>query len=85
MKTKDEIFNKFKVFKFETENQTEKKIKILRSNRGEYSSDDFVIFYHDHGIIYEIITPFSSQSNGIVEQKDNTIRHGNIMFISLVF
>ena len=34
MKTKDEVLNKFKIYKVEAENQTQSKIKILRSNRG---------------------------------------------------
>ena len=32
IKTKDEVFNKFKIYKTEVENQLEKKIKILRPN-----------------------------------------------------
>ena len=35
LKTKDEALHYFKVYKAEVENQLEKKIKRLRSNRGE--------------------------------------------------
>jgi hypothetical protein len=39
LKTKDEVFNKFKEFKALIENLSERKIKILRSdNGGEYTS-----------------------------------------------
>ena len=42
LKTKDEALNYFKIFKAEVETQLEKKIKILRSDRGgEYFSNDF--------------------------------------------
>ncbi len=39
IKAKNEVLNKFKVYKAEAENQLDKKIKILRSDRGgEYTS-----------------------------------------------
>jgi hypothetical protein len=42
MKTKDEVFNRFREFKALVENQTRKKIKVLRSYNGdEYISYDF--------------------------------------------
>jgi len=34
LKSMDEVFNWFKVYKIETENQLERKIKILRSDHG---------------------------------------------------
>ncbi|GKA43539.1 pol polyprotein [Tanacetum coccineum] len=43
--TKDEALNMFKTYKAEVENQLDKKIKILRSDRGgEYESNDFAKF-----------------------------------------
>jgi hypothetical protein len=40
LKTKDEVFNYFKTYKAEVENQLERKIKRLRSDRGgEYFSN----------------------------------------------
>ena len=43
MKSKDEVFSKFKEFKALIENLYERKIKILRSdNGGEYTSKEFV-------------------------------------------
>jgi transposase InsO family protein len=45
------VFNKFKEFKVLTENLSEKKIKIFRSdNGGEYTSKEFVNFCKDVGI-----------------------------------
>jgi hypothetical protein len=45
LKTKDEVFSKFKEFKALIENLSENKIKILRSDNGrEYTSKEFVNF-----------------------------------------
>ena len=43
MKSKDEVFNKFKEFKSLIEDISERKIKILRlDNGGKYTSKEFV-------------------------------------------
>ena len=56
-----EAFNKFKAFKIPVENETEAKIKCLRSNNvGEFTSKDFNLFCETHGIkrhILATITP----------------------------
>jgi len=45
LKTKDEVFGKFKEFKSLVENISDKKIRRLRSdNGGEYTSNEFGIF-----------------------------------------
>ena len=71
---KSELFDKFKVYKIEVENQLERKIKILRSNRGgEYTSLDMSNFCEMHGIIHEVAPPYALQSNGISERKNRTL------------
>jgi hypothetical protein len=51
LKTKDEVFNYFKTYKAEVENQLEREIKRLRSDRsGEYFSNVFDEFCVEHGI-----------------------------------
>jgi transposase InsO family protein len=76
------VFNKnkkqsvafFKIYKVEVENQFERKIKHLRSDRGgEYFSNEFSEFCAMHGIIYERMPPCLSQSNGIAERKNRTL------------
>jgi transposase InsO family protein len=60
VKTKDEALNCSKIYKAEVENQLEKKIKWVRSDRGgEYLSNDFGEFCAEHGIIHETTAPYS--------------------------
>ena len=51
MKAKSEVFEKFKVWLALVENQTGKKLKILRSdNGGEYVSKEFLDYCRQRGI-----------------------------------
>jgi transposase InsO family protein len=62
LKTKDEVFNKFKEFEAEIENLTSKKIKTLRTNNGgEYTSKEFVSFCKSTGIRRELTVPHNLQ------------------------
>ena len=74
LKIKDEALHYFKVYKVEVENQLEKKIKRLRSDRGEeYFLNEFSEFCAVHGIIHERMPPYSPQSNGIAKRKNRTL------------
>jgi hypothetical protein len=74
LKSKDEVFSKFKEFKAFIENLFERKIKILRSdNGGEYTSKEFVKFCRDVGIKRELTTPYNPQQNSVAERKNRTI------------
>jgi hypothetical protein len=74
LKSKDEVFNKFKEFKALIENLYERKIKILNSdNGGEYTSKEFENFYKNVGIKRELTTPYNPQQNGVAERKNRTI------------
>jgi hypothetical protein len=74
VKMKDGALNYFKIYKTEVENQLERKIKRVRSNRGgEYLSNDFGEYCAEHGIIHETIAPYSPQSNGVAERKNQTL------------
>ena len=51
LKEKSEAFAKFKIFKALTENQTRRKVKAIRLDRGgEFSSKQFKQFCDEHGI-----------------------------------
>ena len=60
IKTKDEAFDKFKLYKAEVENQKDKRIKMIRSDRGgEYFSNEFDAFCEEHGIIHQKLAFFT--------------------------
>jgi hypothetical protein len=62
LKSKYEVFSKFKEFKALIENLSERNIKILRSdNGGECTSKEFVNFCRDVGIKRELTTPYNPQ------------------------
>jgi transposase InsO family protein len=66
LKTKSEVFKKFKEFKSLVENISENKIKILRSlNRGEFTSDDLKEFCREVGIKRDLSTPYNPHQNGL--------------------
>jgi hypothetical protein len=74
LKSKDEVFSKFKELKALIENLSERKIKILRSdNGGEYTSKEFMNFCRDVGIKRELTTPYNPQQNGVAKRKNRTI------------
>nr|GEW70871.1 retrotransposon protein, putative, Ty1-copia subclass [Tanacetum cinerariifolium] len=65
LKPKHEVFETFKVFQKEVENQLAKTIKSLRLDRGgEYMSQEFLDHLKDHGIIAHRTPPYTSQHNG---------------------
>jgi transposase InsO family protein len=74
LKTKDDALNCFKSYKAKVENQLEKKIKCFRSDcGGEYFSNEFDLFYAEHGIIHDRTPSNSPQSNGIAKKKNHTL------------
>ena len=70
LKSKDEAIEKFVLYKNEVENQLNKKIKVLRSDRGGEYELPFVDFCAQHGIIHETTAPYSPQSNEVAERKN---------------
>ncbi|GKA91092.1 retrotransposon protein, putative, ty1-copia subclass [Tanacetum coccineum] len=74
LKNKHEVFETFKVFQKEVENQLGKTIKSLRSDRGgEYMSQEFLDHLKDHGIIAHRTLPYTSQHNGVSERRNKTL------------
>lgn len=72
--TKDEVFDQFKEFKALMENQTGRKIKILRSNNGgEYMDKNFTGFCAKEGTQREWTTPYNPKQNGVAQRKNGTI------------
>ncbi|GKB06083.1 retrotransposon protein, putative, ty1-copia subclass [Tanacetum coccineum] len=74
LKHKHEVFETFKVFQKEVENQLGKTIKSLRSDRGgEYISQEFLDHLRDHGIIAHRTPPYTPQHNGVSERRNRTL------------
>jgi transposase InsO family protein len=74
MRHKSESLEKFKEFKNEVENQLDKRIKILRSDRGgEYLSNDCEAYLKGCGIVPQRTPPGTPQWNGVSERRNRTL------------
>ena len=74
MKHKSESFEKFKEFQNKVENQLDRKIKALRSDRGgEYLSDEFDRHLKGCGIVSQLTPPGTPQLNGVSERRNRTL------------
>jgi hypothetical protein len=83
IKEKLEALEKFKVFKLEVENQLEKKIKIVRSDRGgEYYGKHgdtgqqmcpFAKFLQESAIAPQYTMPYSPEHHGVAERRNRTL------------
>lgn len=74
IKSKDEVFCCFKQFKSMAENQTNQKIKVLRSdNGGEFCSREFEGFLKSSGIIHQKTNAYTPEQNGVSERLNRTI------------
>ena len=83
LKSKGEAIKKFVLYKNEVENQLNRKIKVLRSDRGGEYESPFVDLCAQHGIIHETTAPYSPQSNGVAKRKNRTLKEmKNAMLIS---
>ena len=84
LKNKDEARDAFIKYKNEVENQLSKKIKKLRTDKGEeYESNPFNSFYEDHGIVHKTTSPYFPESNGVAKRKNKTLKKMmNAMLVS---
>ncbi|GKA97982.1 retrotransposon protein, putative, ty1-copia subclass [Tanacetum coccineum] len=74
LKHKHEVFETFKVFQKEVENQLGNTIKSLRYDHGgEYISKEFLDHLRDHGIIAHKTPPYTPQHNGVSERRNRTL------------
>ncbi|KAJ9566849.1 hypothetical protein OSB04_002815 [Centaurea solstitialis] len=71
---KSEAFEKFKEFQSEVQNQLDRKIKFLRSDRGgEYLSLEFDSHLRECGIVSQLTPPYTPQMNGVSERRNRTL------------
>ena len=84
LKSKDEIAQIFLKYKAKVENQLDKKIKRLRSDRGgEYNTNYIKEYCDENGIIHESFAPYTLEQNDIAEQKNRTLKEMmNAMLLS---
>ena len=74
MKHKSETFEKFKEFQSEVENHRNKKIKFLRSDRGEeYLSYEFGLQLKQCEIVSLLTPPGTPQHYGVSECRNRTL------------
>jgi transposase InsO family protein len=74
LKTKDDTFAVFKDWKVMIEKQTERKVKLLRTdNGGEFCSDAFNNYCRQEGIVRHHTIPYTPQQNGVAERMNRTI------------
>ena len=73
LQCKSDAFEAFKHFKSLTKTEKGVKIKTLRSDRGEFTSEEFSEYCLEHGIKRQLTTPYSPHQNGVVERKNQTV------------
>jgi hypothetical protein len=74
LRKKSKVFDKFKEFKALVENQTKKKIKVLRiENDGKFYGNEFEELCKKCGIARQNTTPYTPQQNGVAERMNRTL------------
>ena len=74
MKHKSEVFGIFRKWKARVENETDLKVKCLRSNNGgKYKLEEFKKLCGLEGIRLERTTPGILQQNGVAERMNRTL------------
>jgi transposase InsO family protein len=83
IKERSEALDKLKIFKAEVKNQRNKKIKIVRSDRGgEYygrhtpygqNPRPFAKFLQENDIVAQYSTPGEPQQNGVAKRRNRTL------------
>lgn len=81
LKNKSETFETFVNFKNYIEKQTEKKLKIIRTdNGGEYMSVNFKNFLVKNGIKHETTIAYTPEQNGVADEP-HANRKSEVFFI----
>ena len=74
LKQKFDAFQMFKWYVARVEKETGKSFKCLRSDRdGEFTSNEFEIFYNDKGIKRQTSTPKNPPQNEILERMNRSL------------
>ncbi|KAI3729397.1 hypothetical protein L6452_18054 [Arctium lappa] len=74
LRTKDETSGRIKSFILRIENQTNQKVKVIRSNNGtEFKNLDLNTFCEEKGIERQYSAPRTPQQNGVAERRNRTL------------
>lgn len=77
MKTKSEVFDKFKIFLAYVKNHFGCSIQIFHcDNGGEYELEKFKNYCAHEGILFEYTAPHTPEHNGVAERKNRTLVEG---------
>lgn len=74
MKHKSEVFNVFRQWKAEVENQTGRKLKCIKSDNGtEYKENTFLEYCKNEGVARHFTVKKTPQQNGVAERMNRTL------------
>ncbi|KAL0361245.1 UNVERIFIED_CONTAM: hypothetical protein Sradi_3809000 [Sesamum radiatum] len=74
MRYKSKAFGRFKEYRLEVENQTNRKIKAIQSDRGgEYLSGEFIDYLKENEIVSQWTPLGTPQLNGVAERRNRTV------------
>lgn len=74
LKNKNEALKSFIEYKTLVENQTNKKIKIIRSDNGrEFCNAEFNYYLKKTGIVHQTTCPYTPEQNGLSERMNRTL------------
>ena len=76
MKKKSEVFSAFKTLVQLLKTQLNVSVKKLRSDNGEYTSNEFKKYCQEMGIQQQFTTAHSSFQNGVAERHNRTLLEG---------
>ena len=73
LKSKDQVFDKFKEWQAFVENHSGRKVKTFRTDNGEYLSREFQAHLKTCGIRHERTIPKTPEQNGAAERLNRTL------------
>jgi transposase InsO family protein len=74
LKSKDQALAAFVKYKAQAENESDCRIKIVRSDRvGEFLNGEFTSVCDEAGIKRQFTTPYTPQQNGVVGRRNRTV------------
>lgn len=74
LKSKDQVFEMFQDFKNMVENQTNRRIKVFRSDNGtEFVNKQMEKLFKKSGIRHQLTVPYNPEQNGKAERANRTV------------